>query len=156
MPYSKQDGETYEQHAQRICDHFGLRVEIRVGVPKCPKWDRSVTKRHCPYALCTGFHGKHWHVTIHAPNGETITFSFWDSVHNDLVGIRKPGVYDVLACLDFDGSTDPDEIAAEYGDIRPSQAIAIAEENKKLKRLVTTTSGISPHTEMIRALGEIR
>jgi hypothetical protein len=133
--YEKHDDESYEQHAARLADIVGLRVEIKQGVPKCPAWGKSaVGGVHCPYGKCDGHHGKHWRVALHTAHSN-YELSFWQSVHDDMQPYHKPGLYDVLSCLDWQGPVDPDEIAEEYGPMKPSQAIACAEQNRALRAL---------------------
>jgi len=138
--YEKRDDETYEAHAERIARAVGLRVEIQAGRPKCPQWgERGEGPRHCPYGRCTGYHGKHWAVALHAPQSSH-TLSFWSSVADESKPFHKPTVYDVLSCLEWNGPTDPDEIAEEYGPIKPSRAIACAEQNRALRALFVSQS----------------
>lgn len=137
--YDKRDDESYQEHAERIAKAVGLRIEIKSGMPKCPKWGKGSHGTHCPYGKCDGYHGKHWRVAFHVPANsigrDAYVFSFWSSVNDDMQGFHRPTVYDVLACLDWKGATDPDEIVEEYGPMPPSQAIACAEQNKALRDL---------------------
>lgn len=52
---------------------------------------------------------------------------------------HKPSYYDILACLSFEvfGSTDPDAIYEEFGEMKPSQALRIAEHNRKVQAFFT-------------------
>lgn len=139
--FDKQDGETYEQHARRIASAVGLNVEIKVGAPRCPAWGKArngLTGTHCHYARCDGYHGKHWRVGLVTRSGESYVFSFWSSVHDDGNVFHRPTVYDVLSCLSWGGPTTPDDVVEEYGEMKPSQAIACAEHNRALRDLVSS------------------
>ena len=139
--HEKRYDESYEQHAERIALAVGLRVEIKQGRPKCPKWGNlSISGTHCPYGKCNGFHGKHWSIALHPLHGTSYVFSFWQSLNDDALSLHKPTTYDVLTCLDWNGSTDPDEISEEYGGLKPSQAIACAEQNRALNSMFVVGS----------------
>ena len=138
----------YNAEARAIAEEVGLTVVVRSGMPKCPPWghERSTC---CPYAKCRGYHGKHWRVTLTYKGGASYTFSFWSSVADLAKPHYVPTTYDVLACLDWHGETDPDAIAEEYGPMKPSQAIACAEQNKALRALI-------PDAKRREQLGEIQ
>ena len=53
---------------------------------------------------------------------------------------HTPSCYDILACLSSDAScpTDPDEVVAEFGPMKPSQAIAVAESARRLQAFFTS------------------
>ncbi len=134
--WEKRDDESSEQHAQRIADSVRLRVEIKRGRPQCPKWGKAHISgpTHCPYGKCNGYHGTHWGFALHTPT-QVYTSSFWASVADDAKPHHVPSTYDILACLDWCGAIDPDEIGEEYGPMKPSQAIACAEQNRALRGL---------------------
>lgn len=80
---------------------------------------------------------------------QELSFPFWDSIANFGVG-KQPTAYDVLACISLDAlsPTDPDEVVDEFGEMKPSQAIAVAEFAKKLQAFFTR--------DELKALGEIQ
>jgi hypothetical protein len=119
----------YDLHARGVAQSIGLTVTIRRATGNvCPPWSKP----------CDHKHGHRYMVTLTKPGRDPLTFPFWDSMHNAATG-TAPTVYDVLACISSDasGPTDPDEVAEEYGPMRPSQAIAAAEFARKLQAFFT-------------------
>ncbi len=123
----------YEAQAQMFLDRFGLSVVAAFKGDECPTWDDP---KH--------IHGDRYRVTIRRRSDyignqnitpKSISFDFWNSKANKDKG-ERPTAYDILATIsgDASGSTDPDEVAAELGDMKPSQAIAIARFAAKLQK----------------------
>lgn len=82
-------------------------------------------------------HGHAYKVTLER-NGVKRSFDFWDSVRNMRLD-KRPTAYDVLACLASDTSMeydDVDELAAEFGYEKPSEAIRVFEGLKKQQEIV--------------------
>lgn len=68
--------------------------------------------------------------------GIALTSGLLHEHDSNVVKIRhKPSDYDILACISGDmfGSTNPDEIYEEFGEMKPSRALHIAEHNLKLQ-----------------------
>lgn len=118
--------------------------------------NRKPGTSRCPYGRCNATHGDRFLVTIErVSTARSISFPYWApfndcymrlvdwrarhpagrpraraiSLDTDPIQLlHTPSTYDVLACISSDMSapTDPDEVAREYGEMLPSQAIAIA------------------------------
>lgn len=72
--------------------------------------------------------------------GLALTSGLLHEHDNKVVKIRhKPSDYDILACISGDmfGSTNPDEIYEEFGAMKPSQTLRIAEHNRKVQAFFT-------------------
>ena len=119
----------YESKAKRIAKSIGLAVEVsRHPEGGCPPWGGGA---------CDHAHGDRYRIRLKR-GGRSIGFDFWNSRHDSERG-ERPGYYSILACVasDASGPTDPDEIAAEYGPMRPSQAIAVARHSARLRAFLT-------------------
>lgn len=126
----QRDTETdsgYENKARRIAREIGLTMRAEHMSDRCPPWEGD--SRHV--------HGDRYRITLHK-DGRSLSFDFWNSQHDMERGI-DPGYYDVLSSVGSDAQspTDPDEVAREYGDMRPSQAIAVARFAERLQRFFT-------------------
>jgi len=119
----------YEAQAERFLKRFNLTIKTAFKGDRCPPWDNE---RH--------IHGDRYRVTIRRANNKSISFDFWNSL-NDKEKNIKPTPYGILACISNDASspTDPDKVAEEYGEIKPSQAIRIARFAKKLQTFFSET-----------------
>ena len=124
----------YEAQAQEFLDRFGFTIRAAFKGDRCPPWEQSG---------CV--HGDRYRITIRrtelaAQNMEpkSISFDFWNS-QSDMLAGKRPTAYDVLACISSEGSgpTDPDEVAEEFADLKPSQAIAIARFARRLQDFLT-------------------
>lgn len=117
----------YEAQAQRFLDKFNLTLKAAFKGDKCPPWDDS---KH--------IHGDRYRVTIKRQNRQSISFDFWNSLSDKQDG-KRPTAYDVLSCIGSDAQmpTDPDEVVEEMGEMKPSQAIAVAKFAKKLQAFFT-------------------
>jgi hypothetical protein len=125
----------YELQARRFLTKFNLTLEAKRQGIKCPPWgDCKKTGKH--------IHGDGYLITIKRTGADAhndmrtglISFEFWNSLHAVETG-ESPTSYDVLACIsnDINMPVSPDEIYDEFGGMKPSQAIAIAEFGKKLR-----------------------
>jgi len=122
---------THEEQANEVAKRLGLTVKAAYKGYRCPKW-------------CDGnhVHGDLYRVTIQAQRmggfDNAVSFDYWNSLH-DKADNKRPTTYDILACVSSDMScpTDPDEVAAEFGEMKPSQAIAIAAHAAKLQAFFT-------------------
>ncbi len=128
----------YEEQAQAFLKRYNLTLRIRRGPDKCPPWDSA-----------SHTHGDQYLVTIAStparrgrnpenPGAMSVSFPFWNSLNDKAEG-QSPSAYDILACVSSDASspTDADEVAAEFGEIKPSIAFAVAERAKELKAFFT-------------------
>ena len=128
----------YKKQAEDFLKQYNLTLRIRRGEDKCPPWD---TGSHT--------HGEHYRVTIASaparlgrnpenPGAMSVSFPFWNSLR-DRANSKRPSAYDILACVasGAHAPTDPDEVAEEYGEIKPSMAIAVAEQAKDLQAFFT-------------------
>jgi len=121
----------YEAQAKRFLDLFDLSLNTAFKGDKCPTW-------------CDGkhIHGDRYRITIKRMNRDrnpkSISFDFWNSLKDREEG-NRPTPYDVLSCISSEASspTNPDEVFAEYGDMKPSQAVAIAKFAQKLQDFFT-------------------
>ena len=130
----------YDIQAEEFLAKFNITLEVRrAAFPECPRWDmgKCAKGRHTHGEkfngqFSRGTEGKPVHGT--APLG----FDFWGSL-NDAEKGKRPSHYTVLACVssDISCSTDPDEVHAEFGDMKPSQAQAIADHARKLQSFFT-------------------
>lgn len=129
---------TYEETAHRVAAAMGLTVKAEQKGDRCPPWQTS----------CDCIHGDRYHVTLRKGR-RSLSFDFWNSL-NDMQNGREPGYYDIRSCVGSDatGPTDPDEVVEEYGDMKPSQAIAVAKFSARLQAFFTE--------EEIDSLGEVR
>ncbi len=119
----------YDSHARGVAQSIGLKVAIaRAPRQTCPAWKNPCDHRH----------GIRYLVTLTSTRGDRLTFPYWDSMHNQATG-AKPTVYDVLACVSSNANmpTDPDEVVEDLGPMKPSQAIAVAKQVKKLRAFFT-------------------
>ena len=119
-----------EMQAEQFLKRYNLTLSIRRKAYRCPPWDD---------ASCA--HGDHYGVTIASaparrgrnpeyPGAMSVSFSFWNSLRDKADG-KSPSAYDILACVasDAHSPTDPDEVAAEFGDIKPSVVRYMVERN---------------------------
>ena len=135
--------DEYEAQANAFLKKFGLKMKVVMTGNKCPPWEKAG-------AGCV--HGDRYVITISAKDGrspKSISFDFWNSI-NDMQTGKAPTAYDILACISSEANspTDPDEVAQEFGDMLPSQAIAVAKFAKKLQDFFTEKE--------IEALSEIQ
>jgi hypothetical protein len=135
--------DEYEEQANAFLKKFGFKMKVVMTGNKCPPWEKAGDG-------CV--HGDRYVITISASDGRTpksISFDFWNSL-NDMQTRKAPTEYTVLACISSEANspTDPDEVAKEFGDMLPSQAIAVAKFAKKLQNFFTEKE--------IEALSEIQ
>lgn len=136
---------TYEETARRIAAAMGLTVKAEKKGDRCPPWEKP----------CKCIHGDRYRVTLKlrcksSPHGDSsLSFDFWNSLHDKQNG-RDLGYYDILSCVGADatGPTDPDEVVAEYGNMKPSQAIAVTKFSARLQAFFSAKE--------IEALSKIR
>jgi len=128
----------YEAQAERFLKRFNLSIKTAFKGDKCPPWD---DERH--------IHGDRYRVTVKRANRKSISFDFWNSWQAAHEG-KAPTSYGILACISSDASspTDPDEVAGEFGEMKPSQAIRIAKFAQNLQAFFSE--------EELEELGEIR
>ena len=128
----------YEMQAEQFLKRYNLTLQIRRGPDKCPPWDDN-----------SHTHGDQHLVTIRSaparrgrnpenPGAMSVSFPFWNSL-NDKASGKNPSDYNILACVSSDAHspTDPDEVADEFGEIKPSTAFAVAERAKELQAFFT-------------------
>jgi|SRR3990172_7084953 len=146
--------EEYETQAQEFLSHFGLEIKVAFKGDRCPPWDDY---RH--------IHGDRYRVTIkrarqeyrpsltkpgfHSLTPQSISFDFWNS-QADMQAGNRPSAYQILSVVSSEGSapTDPDEVVEEYGEMKPSQASALAKFARRLQAFFTE--------EELEALQEIQ
>jgi len=134
----------YEGHAQRVANELGLTVKAAFKGDTCPLWERP----------CKHQHGDRYRVTLRkqytpdtcpgkpcgsgCDHANSISFDYWNSMHDKAEG-KRPTVYNILSTVSSEASypTDPDEVAAECGEMKPSQAIRIAKFAAKLQAFFT-------------------
>ena len=135
--------DEYETKAKAFLEKFGLKMKVVMTGNKCPPWEKM--GEGC-------MHGDSYRITISASDGRTpksISFDFWNSM-NDMQAGKDPTAYTVLSSTssEANSSTDPDEVAQEFGNMLPSQAIAVAKFAKRLQDFFTG--------EELEALSEIQ
>jgi hypothetical protein len=133
----------YEANAIKIANELGIGLTVKKAEKQtCPPW-RDNGKKDCDHV-----HGWLYEITL-TVGGKTLTFPFWNSLRDKADG-KTPTAYDILCCVASDAQcpTDPDEVVAEFGDMKPSQAIAVANRAKELQALFNPTE--------LRALSEIQ
>lgn len=145
----------YESRARQIADALGLTVVAAFKGDRCPPWlDKRppVTLHSDRCNACGSVHGDRYRVTLKFTGRaeawpawrvgrstyQSLSFDFWASYQDKLDG-HRPGYYDILCCVASEASmpTDPDEIAEEFGPMKPSQAIAIAKHAARLQAFFT-------------------
>jgi hypothetical protein len=121
----------YERQAKNFLVKHGLVFAADKRNEKAPEWGNATD------------HGDHYVVVLirmRPTSGRPVStsFDFWNSIHARETG-EALTAYDVLSCISSDAScpTDPDEVAVEFGDMKPSQAIAIADFAKRLRAFFT-------------------
>lgn len=155
----------YATQAQEFLSTFDLVLFIDFMGPECPTWDEGDQHIHGDRwnigikRIEKGPYSDRW--------GDILEFPFWNS-HHDANGWRKlpwsdnvteesehlghkrhidnwkmahpPTPYEILACIgsDVQGYTDPDDVYQEFGEMKPSQAKAIANHTVKLRLFFTT------------------
>ena len=131
----------YDTQASEFLAKFNMAVRIHeTPFQDCPRWDMTDCKRGYHH------HGKRYNVRIertstsfpqHVPL-PSIEFDFWGSQH-DAERLKRPTQYSILACVgsDVNMPTDADEVVAELGDMKPSQAQATADQARKLQAFFT-------------------
>ena len=114
----------YEAQAERFLDEFNLTLRVAFKGDKCPPWDDH---RH--------IHGDRYRITIKRKAGKSISLDFWNSLSDVRQG-NRPTAYDVLSCISAESQspTNPDEVAKEFGGMKPSEAIAVAKFATRLQR----------------------
>lgn len=116
----------YHVKAQRFCSRYGIKVSIAEHDNQtCPPWEDG---------KC--IHGFKYRVRLRNRRGESWTFPFWGSLHMSQNG-EEPTAYDVLSCIDPRGEQTADEVHAEFGDMRPSQAENVAKFNRRAAEFFT-------------------
>jgi hypothetical protein len=106
----------YEAQAERFLKRFNLTIKAAFKGDRSPPWEDR------------------YRVTIKRGNKKSISFDFWKG-HDG----KALTAYDILASISREATspTDPDEVAAEFGDMKPSQAIRIAKFAKRLQSFFT-------------------
>ena len=129
---------TYEEQAQRVAQAIGLTVKAAFKGDKCPQWEKPCKHQHCD----------RYRITLRKA-GRSISFDWWNSI-NDIQKGTRPDYYDILSSVSSDAfsPTDPDEVVAEFGEMKPSRAVTIAKFAAKLQAFFTE--------DELTALGEIR
>jgi hypothetical protein len=153
----------YDTQAAEFLARFGFTLSIELRTPEtCPPWGNDGDKRGglSGCKRCGTIHGREYLVTLtgapkDAENAArwrfrpSLAFPYWgahaDRPDLDTYGWTKkgrgkhPSAYDVLACLasDSSGPETPDEVVEEFGDMKPSRAIAIAEHGRKVRAFFT-------------------
>ena len=134
----------YENQAKEFLYRFGLSFMADISDNQsCPPWGAEKPCNHLT-------HGRKYNIGfMRRFDQPSLEFNFWGSKHDQEDG-KHPTAYDVLSCISSDASQpeDPDEVYAEYGNMKPSQCIAIAEFSKKLKQFFSK--------EELEALAEIQ
>ena len=117
--------DEYNKQAQAFLDTFGVKLKVDMRNDKCPPWNHTGGCQH----------GDHYRVTLRKADKRSLSFDFWGSIV-DMQNHKDPTAYAVLTCLGIDvqAPTDPDEVAEEFGDMKPSEAIAIAKFARRLQR----------------------
>ena len=128
----------YEAQAQRFLDDFSLTLRVAFKGDKCPPWDEE---RY--------IHGDRFRVTIKRKAGKSMSFDFWNSLHDAQHG-NPPTAYNILSCVSSDAQnpTNPDDVFEEFGEMKPSQAVMIAKFALKLQSFFSS--------EELEALSEIQ
>jgi hypothetical protein len=131
----------YENKARRIARLVGIIVSAKYADPqKCPPWEGREERSRYSSRDCGRIHGDLYYATIRREHDEraSITFDFWNSQSDSDKG-GAPGYYNILASVSSDaqGPTTADEVYAEYGDMKPSQAEAVAAFARRLQRFFT-------------------
>jgi len=123
----------YEANARKIAKGLGLTVTATLKGDMCPSWEKP----------CKHIHGDRYRVTLRFPQRlykrkRSHSFDFWNSLNDSQEG-KQPGYYDILVCVGSEATcpTDPDEVAREFGEMKPSQAIAIAKAAQRLQAFFT-------------------
>ena len=131
--------EHYEKQTSEFLEAHGLTIRAAFKGDKCPAWENEGSH----------IHGDCYRITIRRKGGRSVSFDFWNS-QADSQNDKRPTPYDILSCVSADAfsPTDPDEVAAEYGDMKPSQAIAVARFAKRLQAFFWE--------DELEALGEIQ
>lgn len=127
-----------DRTAQEFLSRFGLEVKIAFKGDKAPAWGGDV-------------HGDRYRVTIKripqmqggsyrpvSRSPKSVSSDYWNSQNDKERGIR-PTAYDILQMLapDAFAPTDPDEVVREFGEMKPSQASAVAKCATKLQAFFT-------------------
>ena len=117
----------YVRQAKDFLKKFGFRITItKVGRDVWPWADRKKGEAAEPQ--------DHYRIAVTKAGRKPLTYDYWNSLNNTRLGVPA-NEYDVLSVISgsvYD-SADPDELAAELGITRPSQAYAAAEENRKVQ-----------------------
>lgn len=114
-----------EKQARKFLTDHGLTLTMTRKGDRCPPW----APKDCEHK-----HGDRYRMTLRRETGEGVLFDFWGREADKEAG-KDPAEWDVLACLRTDAatSTDPDEVAEEYGGMKPSRAAAIARLARRLQ-----------------------
>ena len=120
-------GMDYERQGTEFLRRFAFRLVVRFVDSRCPPWEDR--RDH--------IHGDHYRVTVRRGR-KSLSFDYWNSYQDRAAG-KSPTSCDILACLssNISAPTDPDEVAQEFGEMKPSQAIAIAKFARRLQRFFT-------------------
>ena len=142
----------YEEAAAQMAERLGIGVTIHDGDGRCPPWaDEKELRGTCP--RCKATHGDHYRIELTGPNGRRFESEYWNSYINSKafadkenagMGLsfyernkpKRPGVYDVLSCIVSEATCpqEADEVAEEFGPMKPSRAEAIAVAARKAQR----------------------
>lgn len=121
---------------------FGFLIGMRHLRLEIPSWDTDRDD------LSTD---QHWQIEVFpldsrdAMQRPGIKFDYWNSIHGAANDI-DPTPADIVEILANDATmpTDPDEVYADVGEMKPSQAYAVAEFASALQD-VLRGAGIDPH-----------
>ena len=136
----------YKAQGQKFLDAYGFSLKVAFKGDRCPPWEAGQCVHGDRYRITIR---RRWSNPVSSLNvGKSISFDFWGS-QADMLANKRPTPYDVLACISSDAHapTDPDEVGEEFGEMRPSQATAIARFAARLQAFFTE--------EELEALSEI-
>ena len=129
----------YEAKAQEFLDKHDLTIKMAFKGDRCPPWQGKGGCIHGDrYRITVKRAAEEFGSSITAFGPRSISFDYWNSMA-DMQADRRPSVYDILSTLasESHAPTDPDEVAEEFGDTPPSQAIAIAKFAQRLQDFFT-------------------
>ena len=100
----KTKSNEYDTQAEQFLTSNGIKFRATLSDTKSPEW--SVNGRH----------GHHYRVTLSKP-AKRLTFDFWSSISDKLIGVKTVCPYDVLACVNGDAYCPETfkDFCAEYG-----------------------------------------
>lgn len=137
------DSSEYEQAANLFLELTKTRLSIEYHSFDRMKWDAKDAKCRNIFKFTLERDGETYSDLFGASYNDTYTgatvkeFQETKDYNKRIQPPPIPTNYDILACLSIDYFQDVDDVAGVFGEMKPSQAIAIFKQDAKLRAFFT-------------------